>query len=508
MELYVFADCYSDIRLAVEMEEQGCSNFEPQMSGSEKERQGKIYHKIAGHSIDHRLAMAVAGQFNNGNSRVDNCFPEHHAVKVIGTEKQETLCQKANTCNNEFRLAMEIAERLTKKTDNIWTSEQIGQVMPNKRPQIEHSEQTSEELEECNSDTQLAMKIAARWNNKNSNKLLSGDLSTDEPSLQTKGELKTETPGKSIRKMKECNVCNKTFTRGASLTRHMRLHTGEKPFVCGICGLAFRDNRQLTGHFAHHTGEKLFKCQLCDSQFLHKISLQQHFRKHTGETPYECPECDKGFIRKDALHSHMQIHTGEKLYVCEICSRAFTRNGNLQQHMRIHTGIRPHTCTICGKSFSFGTTLKRHLNTHSDEKLHQCEKCDCHFSRKYSLIYHVMSKHMDMKAFSCDICYAAFLSDEELLTHQELHSADKTQKCLLCQVSFREAHELKEHMPTHAGEQTCICGTCNKAFKEKKALTVHLRKHTDSIMESTMESTMEVLKQNVEVIGYIPDSTV
>eukprot|EP00298_Acanthocystis_sp_HF-20_P011431 c19390_g3_i2.p1 GENE.c19390_g3_i2~~c19390_g3_i2.p1 ORF type:complete len:137 (-),score=21.28 c19390_g3_i2:278-688(-) len=48
--------------------------------------------------------------------------------------------------------------------------------------------------------------------------------------------------------------CNKTFTRNASVTRHLKVHTGEKSFVCAFsgCAKAFHEASQLTRHQQTH----------------------------------------------------------------------------------------------------------------------------------------------------------------------------------------------------------------------------------------------------------------
>uniref|UniRef100_A0A0L8I9E2 C2H2-type domain-containing protein n=1 Tax=Octopus bimaculoides TaxID=37653 RepID=A0A0L8I9E2_OCTBM len=174
----------------------------------------------------------------------------------------------------------------------------------------------------------------------------------------------------------QCDICNKSFNQNHSLTRHKRIHTGEKKYQCDICSKSFNRNHSLTIHVRIHTGDKPHKCDICNKSFSDKRTLTAHKRIHTGEKPYVCDICGKSFHRNCNLITHIRIHTGEKPYQCDICDKSFCQKGDLKNHKRIHTGEKPDECDICGKSYHRNCDLTAHKRIHTGEKPYHCESCE------------------------------------------------------------------------------------------------------------------------------------
>lgn len=95
----------------------------------------------------------------------------------------------------------------------------------------------------------------------------------------------------------------KVHTNQAGLFISALMHS---PFV--FPGQSFKENRK------GKTTTSSYPCPYCDKVFCQNIVLVRHIRRHTGEKPFKCPVCPSAFPRKSSLQYHMMSrHPGVPL---------------------------------------------------------------------------------------------------------------------------------------------------------------------------------------------------
>ncbi|GFU52446.1 zinc finger protein [Nephila pilipes] len=346
-----------------------------------------------------------------------------------------------------------------------------------------------------------------------------------------------------------CEICLKNFRCNSDLIRHIRKHTGEKPFVCHTCLQAFKllekdNDLQLQvnvlqqalissrrGRGKQATWQK-FQCEVCPKYFYTKTELVRHNRVHTGERPYGCDICSKRFKSNQALKYHViqtqvigEFNQGffqqtvtqyqsvslvskkvKKIYKCPYCPRSFPFKSLLEVHVRVHTGERPFKCDICAQTFKRNESLKyhkptllvifskevkvdnleRHLRVHTGEKPFKCEIC--------SPSGH--DGHLQLKRhLKCKI--RPFSKKVEASQESFDTSASQKYRCQFCSKEFTWKAHLQRHFQVHTGEKPFQCEICFRKFANAVRLSRNacvLRSHN----KKKLTPSLFPVKQNTD----------
>ncbi|XP_007444480.2 zinc finger protein 420-like, partial [Python bivittatus] len=330
------------------------------------------------------------------------------------------------------------------------------------------------------------------------------------------------------KRRKQCLVCGKSFTRKATLTRHERIHTGERSYRCFQCGKSFYDKTALKRHQRTHNADQGYPhaaysqpgeifalpspkeitryiCSECGEKFDSILDLNIHERIHQEQNPnsqtecgeksernqnpelrkqqmplaeeraYKCSECEKSFIWVSSYRRHKKIHVKNKAIPASYERKSFKQMSHLETLQPLPAGEKHYKCPECEKSFLELVSLQRHSKVHQRGKLGA-----------------PLQKTLTTEGKSCSECGKSFNRMSHLIRHQRVHTGEKPYTCTKCGESFTWETAFERHVKAHkkkksgpplptisvTQETSCHCLECGKRFKQESDLIQHQRIHT------------------------------
>ncbi|KRF99438.1 uncharacterized protein Dwil_GK12031 [Drosophila willistoni] len=313
------------------------------------------------------------------------------------------------------------------------------------------------------------------------------------------------------------------------LGKHIRIHSGERPFKCPHCPKSYTLSSSLSGHIRKHHGNsrnlitKQFRCNQCLASFREYFKLRMHKQlKHcindtmakakslgklkqsstnypgTNTCNVSLPnlvleegnlEIKKEPAEEDTEPTPNQSQQPDTNYSCEICDKKFKYSYAYNNHIRTHMRRQQFKCSQCQRTFLMKHGIKD--DEEREEELildHQPMNFGLDHETNIPLRNRPGDGAYEELEFEDSDSKKDILNPNPILipqTHIQLPNVEKNvtknNVCPYCLKRYVRKESLTVHMRRHTGERPYKCPYCVMSFSSNDSYKRHLRGHTGDL---------------------------
>lgn len=334
-----------------------------------------------------------------------------------------------------------------------------------------------------------------------------------------------------------CAMCDRIYTSKYSLERHVRCHTGEKPYVCDVCNFStsYREHmmRHMTSvHLIVHSDEPRQKyipknrrkteeknvSTEEDPLTLDEVEKDDDEEKNSenGESAEAEPSAvDEPSASTDVVSpapSKKRRNILRKRFECAACGLKATHKTDLVNHIKekhpnAHIesldngdGSKVHlivtmskkptpsrrmviTCPDCSKVFHDTWKYKVHMRSHTGVKPFGCNMCSFFATSKMTVRDHIHRKH---KGADNPRILLRTVGIDGTVSHVELNMPEREFKCDRCGEVFEDNYHMKHHKKkAHTDVAPFSCKECGHREWARANIIIHcLQSHKDISIEN------------------------